>query len=224
MRAGYNPAMIPQTLPEVIYRVLILLIVFPAHELAHALAATRMGDPTPREHGRLTLNPFKHLDLYGSLMFIIAGIGWASTPINPANFGENRRLKLGLVSLAGPATNLGLAVLGVAPFYIFGWPSPLNPAVTALPEAEYFFTLFIVLNLLLAFFNLIPFAPLDGAQVLGAVIPDGWTAKYEAVQKYGFYILIVLLFLLPRIGIDLLGVITYYLIDPIIRVLFVGLG
>jgi Zn-dependent protease len=98
--------MIPQTLPEIIYRVLILLIVFPAHELAHALAATRMGDPTPREHGRLTLNPFKHLDLYGSLMFIIAGIGWASTPINPANFGENRRLKLGLVSLAGPATNL----------------------------------------------------------------------------------------------------------------------
>ena len=224
MRAGYNPAMIPQTLPEIIYRVLILLIVFPAHELAHALAATRMGDPTPREHGRLTLNPFKHLDLWGSVMFIVAGIGWASTPINPANFGENRRLKMGLVSLAGPATNLGLAVLGVVPFYIFGWPSPLNPATTVLPEAEYFFTLFIVLNLLLAFFNLIPFAPLDGAQVLGALIPDGLTAKYEAVQRYGFYILIVLLFLLPRIGIDLLGIITYFLIDPIIRLLFLGLG
>ena len=78
---------------DLITRVLILLIVFPAHELAHAIAATRMGDPTPREHGRLTLNPFKHLDLIGSMLFVFVGVGWASTPVNPENFGENRRRK-----------------------------------------------------------------------------------------------------------------------------------
>jgi Zn-dependent protease len=215
--------MIPQSIPDLIYRVLILLIVFPAHELAHAVAATRMGDPTPRMRGRLTLNPLKHLDLWGSLMFIVAGIGWASTPINPAYFGENRRLKFGLVSLAGPATNLGLAVLGVVPFYLFGWPSPLNPATTSLPDAAYFFTLFIIFNLLLAFFNLIPVAPLDGAQVLGAVIPERMTGRYESFQRYGFYVLIVLLFLLPRAGIDLLGFLYQYLIAPIMQLLFLGI-
>jgi Zn-dependent protease len=216
--------MFPNSIPDLIYRVIILLIVFPAHELAHALAATRMGDPTPRERGRLTLNPFKHLDLWGSMLFIFAGIGWASTPINPAYFGENRRLKLGVVSLAGPVTNLGLAVLGVVPFYLFGWPSPLDPATTRLPDPAYFFLLFVVFNLLLAFFNLIPVAPLDGAQVLGAVIPTSMAGPYESVQRYGFYVLIVLLFLLPNLGFDLLGLINSYLIGPIMQLLFSGLG
>ena len=91
--------MFPSSITDLVYRVLILIIVFPAHELAHALAATRMGDPTPRAHGRLTLNPIKHLDPLGSILFVLFGIGWASTPINPAYFGENRRIKMGMVSL-----------------------------------------------------------------------------------------------------------------------------
>lgn len=183
-----------------------------------------MGDPTPRAHGRLTLNPIKHLDLWGSLMFIIAGIGWASTPINPAYFGENRRLKMGLVSLAGPLTNLALAVLGAVPFYLFGWSPTLNTPTGYLPDPAYFFTIFIFLNLLLAFFNLIPVAPLDGAQVLGAVIPVPMAGRYKSFQRYGFYILIVLFFMLPRIGINLLGLIVQYVIAPIMSLLFLGLG
>jgi Zn-dependent protease len=216
--------MIPESIADLVCRVLILLIVFPAHELAHAVAATRMGDPTPRAHGRLTLNPIKHLDLWGSLMFIIAGIGWASTPVNPAYFGENRRLKMGLVSLAGPLTNLVLAVLGAVPFYLFGWSPTLNSTAGYLPDPAYFFTIFIFLNLLLTFFNLIPVAPLDGAQVLGAVIPERMAVRYESFQRYGFYVLIVLLFMLPRIGINLLGIIVQYIIAPIMSLLFLGLG
>ncbi|MFN2298063.1 MAG: site-2 protease family protein [Anaerolineales bacterium] len=209
---------------EVVCRVLILLIVFPAHELAHAVAATALGDPTPRAHGRLTLNPIKHLDPLGSLMFIIAGIGWASTPVNPAYFGDRRRLKMGLVSLTGPLTNLALAVLGVAPFYLFGWVPALEAGSGILPDPAYFFTIFIFLNLLLAFFNLIPIAPLDGAQVLGALIPEHITAGYEALQRYGYLFLILLLFVLPRIGIDLLGLVIQFLIVPIMTLMLLGLG
>lgn len=215
--------MIPETIADLICRVLILLIVFPAHELAHAVAATRMGDPTPRANGRLTLNPIKHLDLWGSLMFVVAGIGWASTPVNPAYFGENRRLKMGLVSLAGPLTNLALAVLGAVPFYLFGWKPTLVATGSYLPDPVYFFTIFIFLNLLLAFFNLIPVAPLDGAQVLGALLPDRLAASLESLQRYGFFALIILFFVLPRIGINLLGLIVQYVIAPIMMLLFLGI-
>jgi Zn-dependent protease len=216
--------MIPESIPEIVTRILILLIVFPAHELAHAVAATRFGDPTPRANGRLTLNPIKHLDLMGSAMFVLAGIGWASTPINPAYFGENRRLKLGLVSLSGPLTNLVLTVLGAAVFRIFNLSALRQSTISFLPSPAYFFTLFIFLNLLLFFFNLIPVAPLDGAQVLGAVIPARIASAYESFQRYGFYALIVLLFMLPRVGIDLFGLLVQNIILPITLWLIAGSG
>jgi Zn-dependent protease len=212
------------TVVDVVTRALMLVIVFPAHELAHALVATRFGDPTPRAAGRLTLNPIKHLDLFGSLLFVIAGVGWATTPINPLYFGENRRAKLGLVGLSGPLTNLGLAVLGAVPFYLFGWSPALESTNASLPTPQYFFTMFVILNLLLGFFNLIPVAPLDGAQVLGAAIPASWARAYESVQRYGFYILIVILIVLPQFGFNLLDVILRYLIVPILQLLFLGLG
>ncbi len=217
--------MTPTTISDFICRVLILLVVFPAHELAHAIAATRMGDPTPRANGRLTLNPIKHLDLWGSMMFIFFGIGWASTPVNPAYFGENRRLKMGVVGLSGPLTNLILGLWGAVPFYLFGWvPTMIPEPGGILPDPAYFFTIFIFLNLLLAFFNLIPIAPLDGAQVLGALLPEPLAAKYESLQRWGFYGLIVLLFILPMMGVSLLNLIINYLIAPIMLVLFSGLS
>jgi Zn-dependent protease len=215
--------MLPDSIADLVCRVLILLIVFPAHELAHAVIATRMGDPTPGMRGRLTLNPIKHLDPLGSVMFILAGIGWASTPVNPLYFGEKRRLKMGLVSLSGPAVNLGLAALGAVPFYLFGLSPAGASANKYIPDPAYFFTLFILLNLLLAAFNMIPVAPLDGAPVLGALLPDGWVPMYESVQRYGFYGLIVLFFVLPSMGISPLGSILDYFVYPIMRLLFLGL-
>jgi Zn-dependent protease len=216
--------MTPDSIADIVCRVLILLIVFPAHELAHAVTATRLGDPTPRAAGRLTLNPLKHLDLWGALLFLFAGVGWASTPVNPAYFGENRRWKMGLVSLTGPLTNLGLAVLGAVPFYLFGLSPTLVSAGRILPDPEYFFTLFIFLNLLLAFFNLVPIAPLDGAQVLAALLPERAAAVYESYQQWGMYALILLFFILPMAGINLLNLMVGYLIAPMMQLLFIGLG
>jgi Zn-dependent protease len=216
--------MFPVSIPEIVTRVLILLVVFPAHELAHALSATALGDPTPRQNGRLTLNPIRHLDLWGSLLFLVAGVGWASTPINPANFGDKWRLKLGMVSLVGPLTNLALALAGSALFRLFGSLALPESAADYLPSPAYFFALFTFLNLLLGFFNLIPVAPLDGAQVLGALIPDGIAREYESVQRYGFYILIVLLFVLPRFGIDILGFLVNTVVLPLGQPLIPGLS
>ncbi len=209
---------------DLITRVLILLIVFPAHELAHALAATRMGDSTPRDRGRLTLNPFKHLDLVGSILFVFVGVGWASTPINPENFGENRRAKMGLVSLVGPLTNLVLAVLGTLPFYFFHWIPTTVSANQYYPDLPYFFSLFVFLNLLLAVFNLIPIAPLDGAPVLGALLRGSVAEAYETFQKFGPFALIILVFILPMLGFNLLVLIVTHLVIPAMQFLFIGLG
>lgn len=216
--------MVNITVADLICRALILIIVFPAHELAHALAATRMGDPTPRAAGRLTLNPFKHLNAFGSLLFLLAGIGWASTPINPAYFGENVRRKLGLVSAVGPFANLALAVLGVLPFYIFHWMPTLTLESQYLPTPAFFFTLFMILNLLLAFFNLIPIAPLDGAQVLGAFLSGRTLAAYDSIQRYGSYILLIVVFVLPMVGLDLIGLMLQVVVAPIFQFLISGLG
>jgi len=208
---------------DLITRVLILLIVFPAHELAHALAATRMGDPTPREHGRLTLNPFKHLDLVGSMLFVFVGVGWTSTPINPENFGENRRAKMGFVALSGPLTNLALAVVGVIPFYIFHWIPTTVSANQYYPDPAYFFSIFIFLNLLLAVFNLIPISPLDGAQVLGALLGGVAAEGFDAFQKFGPFALVILVFILPMLGINVLVLMVSYLVVPAMQLLFIGI-
>ncbi|MGD0174973.1 MAG: site-2 protease family protein [Anaerolineales bacterium] len=208
---------------DLITRVLILLIVFPAHELAHALAATRMGDPTPREHGRLTLNPFKHLDLVGSMLFVFVGVGWASTPINPDNFGENRRAKMGFVALSGPLTNLALAVVGVIPFYIFHWIPTTVSANQYYPDPAYFFSIFVFLNLLLAVFNLIPIAPLDGAQVLGALLGGVAAEGFDAFQKFGPFALVILVFILPMLGVNVLVLMVSYLVVPAMQLLFIGI-
>jgi Zn-dependent protease len=133
-------------------------------------------------------------------------------------------MKMGLVSLSGPATNLVLGLLGAVPFYIFHWSPTLLSTSTLYPEPAYFFTVFIFLNLLLAFFNLIPLAPLDGAQVLGALLPERAAAAYESYQQYGMYGLIVLVFLLPMAGISPLSLIVQYIISPIMQLLFLGLG
>ena len=215
--------MLSFSLADILCRVLILVIVFPAHELAHAVAATRFGDPTPREHGRLTLNPFKHLDLIGSVLFIFVGVGWASTPVNPANFGERRRLKMGIVSLAGPLTNLALAVVGTIPLYLFHL-APITASTNPVyPDPAYFLTLFVFLNLLLAVFNMIPIAPLDGAQVLGALLGGAAAEAFDAFQRYGSFALIILVFILPLMGFNLLIFLTRYFVLPVLQLLFIGL-
>jgi Zn-dependent protease len=128
-----------------------------------------------------------------------------------------------LVSLVGPLANLALAFLGAVPFYILHWQPDFFLYHTNIPTVQYFLTQFIVFNLLLAFFNLVPIAPLDGAQVLGAFLSGQVQKAYDSVQRFGSYILLVVVFLLPQfLDFTLVDLLFKYFIAPIFWFLMSG--
>lgn len=177
-----------------------LIIGITIHEFAHALMADRLGDPTARSQNRLSLNPLKHLDPLGSIMMLIVGIGWGKpVPIDPYNFSHPRRDET-LVALAGPVSNLILAIILSLIIKLGG----LN--------LETLYTL-IFINVSLAVFNLLPVPPLDGSKVFLNLLPINTAIEWErAFNRYGFFILAGLLFL--PIG---NGNIVNTLISPIIK-------
>ena len=203
-----------------ISRLITLVIALTFHEFAHAKTADAFGDPTPRMHGRLTLNPLAHLDPLGSLMMVFAGFGWARpVPVNPYALGKRSPAAYMLVSLAGPLSNFLLAALAAIPLR-FNLLNPLSGG--GLEVALFnFLSQFIFLNLILAFFNLIPLAPLDGDKVAEYFFPPSWAQTLERIRPYGPIILLVLLFGLPMLGIDVFGAL---LIPPIRTVYFLLTG
>lgn len=163
-----------------------LIIAITIHEFSHALAADKLGDPTPRSLGRLSLNPLKHLDLVGTLMLFLVHFGWGKpVPIDPYNLKNPKRDEM-LISFAGPASNLIFAtILALIIRFI-----PLNLLTTFLLST------IIQLNILLAVFNLIPIPPLDGSKILLNLLPNNISQQWEeAFNQYGFILLIVFLFL-----------------------------
>ena len=195
--------------PTLITRIVTLLVAFTFHEFAHAATATALGDTTPQKHGRLTLNPMAHLDLMGTLMLIFAGFGWAKpVPVNPYALRRKTPAGLMLVSFAGPATNLLLAVLAAVPLR-FAW-VPRTPTISLfLPSAGEFLFQFLIINLALFLFNLIPLAPLDGEKVITFFLPDHWVEVYDSIRPYSPMILLVIVFVLPMFGVDLLRIIIW---------------
>lgn len=192
--------------PLIISRVLTLIIALTVHEFAHAFVADRFGDDTPRIMGRLTLNPLKHLDVMGSLLLIIAGFGWAKpVPVNPAKLREHSRSAFMWVSIAGPAANLLLACLAAIPlrFNLI----PTLPASTILPSISSFLITFFVINLVLMVFNLLPLPPLDGEKILEFLLPESWASQYAKIKPFGPILLLVVVFVLPRFGFDLVNLI-----------------
>lgn len=192
----------PQTL---ITRVIILVVAFTIHELAHALTATYFGDDTPRLNGRLTLNPLAHLDPIGSLLLIVQGFGWAKpVPVNPYALQRRSPAAMMWVSLAGPASNFALAVLAAVPFWL-GLTST-SQAYTSnsgwLPTPAMFLTEWVFTNLLLMLFNLLPIAPLDGEKIAIYLLPEPIGRFFEQIRPYGPIILLAVLFLGPTIGLD----------------------
>lgn len=197
-----------------ISRIFILIIALTVHEFAHAKTADMFGDNTPRANGRLTLNPLVHLDVIGSLMILVAGFGWAKpVPVNPYLLGRASPAALMLVSLAGPTSNFLMAILAAVPLRL-GLTS-FNAPASFLPSSSGFLIEFIFINLLLTFFNLIPLAPLDGDKIAAYFFPPSWQRVLDAIRPYGALILLALLFVLPRIGFDVLG---RFLYPPILTI------
>jgi len=197
------------TLPTLITRIITLLLAFTFHEFAHAAVAVSLGDPTPKIHGRLTLNPLAHLDMMGTLTLLLVGFGWAKpVPVNPYAVRQKTPAGMMLASLAGPATNLLLAVLAALPLR-FGW-VPMRPAASMfLPSPGSFLFEFLTINLALFFFNLLPLAPLDGEKVITYFLPDHWADAFERIRPYSPFILLAIVFILPMFGINLLDVIIW---------------
>jgi len=176
-----------------LFQIIVLIISIMAHEIAHGAAAYAFGDPTAKNQGRLTLNPLKHIDIFGSIVLPLllyltsAGfiIGWAKpVPYNPYNL-KNRRLGEFCVSIAGILTNLIIAIIFsiiIRSSVILG----LSPAVIEL-------MIYIVfLNMTLAIFNLIPVPPLDGSKILFSLVSYRYERQLIALEKYGFYFVLIL--------------------------------
>ena len=166
-------------LADVIIMIPILLIALPFHEYAHAYVAYKLGDPTAKNMGRLTLNPLKHLDLFGTLMMFVARVGWARpVPVNSGYF-KDRRKGIILVSLAGPMSNLLLAFafmlvwgIMVKLLVIEVIPIRSETMVTVITWLQVFFQVSILVNISLAVFNMIPVPPLDGSRLISSFIPE----------------------------------------------------
>jgi Zn-dependent protease len=192
--------MFSESLTQIIQQIAIyavpLFLGIICHEVAHGYVSYLLGDPTAKNAGRLTLNPLKHLDLVGTLVFLITRmIGWAKpVPINPSYY-QNPRKGIVLVSIAGPATNFVLAALfyflyrGLAAVIMTSDPQLAGYVIYPIVNIAAAGT---IINIILGIFNLLPIPPLDGSKVLAVILPPKMAAKYMKLERYGFIILILL--------------------------------
>ncbi|MEK7851567.1 MAG: site-2 protease family protein [Deltaproteobacteria bacterium] len=174
-----------------------ILLAVTFHEVAHGMVAYRLGDPTAKNAGRLTLNPLAHLDFVGTLVFVITRmIGWAKpVPVNPLYF-KNPRKGMLWVALAGPVTNLLLALLSAI---FLKWLLTISFPVDSqwwllLEPVSRMAKTSVVLNVGLAVFNIIPIPPLDGGRIMVGILPEKQAASYARLESYGFLLLLLLIF------------------------------
>lgn len=182
------------------------------HELAHALVSTWLGDPTPKETGRLSLNPMKHLDLFGIVALILFHVGWAKPVRIDTRYYKHPRLGLALVSIAGPLTNFILAFIGglfVILFYYI-----INVEVLTVIFGE-FFLYFVIINVGLGLFNLIPIPPLDGSKIIGSMLPETAYYQYMKYERYGMFFLLIVILLINILSYTGLPNIISYVIEHI---------
>lgn len=186
------------TFEEILMRLLasvvIIFIVLPLHEYAHGWVAYKLGDNTAKYEGRLTLNPIEHIDPLGALGILLFGFGWAKpVPIDSRNF-KNPKSGMALTALAGPVSNLLAAVLGAILYHlIFLLKAYLSNDI--LFGVMFFFQYYIIINIGLAIFNLIPIPPLDGSKILAAFLPDRIIYKFTRHQNIISFILFCLIIL-----------------------------
>lgn len=180
-----------------------LLVGITFHEFSHALAAYLLGDPMARNMGRLSLNPKVHLDPMGTLLLFVGGFGWGKpVEVNPYRFRNGPKAGMALTSAAGPLSNLVVAAAAGLPIHagIVPWRTPfiVPHSVAAWDGADYlglFLSSVVIFNIVLAVFNLIPLAPLDGFKVAAGVLPRELSEALISLEPYGLPILFILLML-----------------------------
>ena len=175
-----------------------LLLALTLHEYAHGYVAYRLGDPTARDAGRLTLNPLSHLDPIGTIAFFFIKFGWAKpVPVNPMYF-KNPRQDMLWVALAGPVTNLVLAITRAVLL------KALISTATVIPYSTMLEAILVPLynmlvasvwiNLVLCIFNFLPIPPLDGGRILTGLLPEDLARTYASFERYGFIVILILAF------------------------------
>jgi Zn-dependent protease len=206
-------------LSRVLIAIVVLLLSLSFHEAAHAISADALGDPTARRLGRVTLNPIAHIDPIGTLLFPLLAllsnfplIGWAKpVPVNPANLHGHWRRKYMLIAAAGPASNLVLAVVAAIGLHLIGFGGGSSPASAQIFD---FLRIMVVLNVLLAVFNMIPVPPLDGGNVLAGLLPGQAAEVFARIRPFGMFILYGLL----------LSGILWQIVDPVRFAILRALG
>ncbi len=189
------------------FNFIILFFAITVHEFSHGYVAYKLGDPTAKAMGRLTLNPLAHLDPLGALMMIFCGFGWAkAVPVNPYYFKDPKK-DMVLVAFAGPASNLIMAFIAATLI-----PFATKYLIMSMPMVPLFLYFFMLRNLQFAAFNLIPFPPLDGSKILFSLLPNHLYNKFLTYENIGTIVLLLLSFT------GILGNIIGLVITPILSV------
>lgn len=213
-----------EVIKQYLYLIPVILVSLTFHEYAHALVSYKLGDPTPKDHGRLTLNPLKHLDILGTLMMFIARLGWAKpVPINPLYYKDRKKGTI-LVSIAGPLSNVILAFIAAIPLYyikekyrttnFFYLPNEIMVVVYRI------LLLFYSVNIGLAAFNIIPVPPLDGSKVLTGLMPAEQYYRFMHYEKQISIVFMLLVIVSPTLIRNILYPFTW-IIETAIKVIVV---
>lgn len=220
---SYSTESLKMLVAQILLSIPIILLTLSVHETAHGYVAYKLGDPTAKNFGRLTLNPFKHFDTLGFLMMLLVGYGWAKpVPINTRYFKKPKR-DMALCAAAGPLSNLLMALLFAGLYKVFllsvnviTISNQLTYNVLMLTST--FFYLGIEINVMLAIFNLIPIPPFDGSRIVLAALPSH---IYFKIQKYERYIFIVFFVLLLT---NILDPVLYFLRNGAMTLIFMLFG
>lgn len=201
---------------ELVVRAIVLLTSIPVHEAAHAYVAYKLGDPTAKYSGRLTLNPAAHFDITGSLAMLLTGIGWAKpVPINPINFDDSKK-GMAISAAAGPISNIILATISMIISKILMYSMFIVGSGNLIKTLYTIFYMMCVTNISLAIFNLLPFPPFDGSRIFNYFLSDKF---YFKIMEYEHYIFIGM-FILLYIGafdtpLSILNSIVYFVLNKL---------